>query len=78
MVKPIYGRGSREMHITKNARELDGYFKLYNKKFNDVVAQPYIGGDEYTVSVIANNLNKIIGIVPKKIILKRNTIYLNL
>jgi carbamoyl-phosphate synthase large subunit len=69
--KPIFGRGSRQAHKIDNQRQLEGYLKLYNKKFNEVLVQPYIEGEEYTVSVIVNNLNKIIGIVPKKIILKK-------
>ncbi len=71
IVKPIFGRGSREVHIINSSGQLRGYLKLYNKKFNNVLIQPYVGGEEYTVSVIVNNFNKIIGIVPKKIILKK-------
>ncbi len=71
IVKPIFGRGSREVHIINSSGQLRGYLRLYNKKFNNVLIQPYVGGEEYTVSVIVNNFNKIIGIVPKKIILKK-------
>jgi len=71
IVKPIYGRGSKEVHIVKNGSELQGYIKLYRKKFSDVLVQKYINGEEYTVSVIVNNINKLIKIVPKKVILKR-------
>lgn len=71
IAKPVFGRGSREVHILKDAKQLDGYLKLYNKKFEEVLVQPYIDGTEYTVSVVVNNLNKIIGIVPKKIISKK-------
>ena len=70
-VKPIYGRGSREAHKIETGAQLGGYLKLYNKQFNEILAQPYIGGEEYTVSVITNNLNKLIGIVSKKIIIKK-------
>lgn len=71
VAKPISGRGSREVHVIKTHKELDGYLNLYGKKFEDVLVQPYIDGEEYTVSVIVNNLNKIIGIVPKRVIEKR-------
>jgi carbamoyl-phosphate synthase large subunit len=71
IVKPIYGEGSRQFHIIKTALQLEGYLGLYEKEFNDVLVQPYIEGTEYTISVIVNNLNKIIGVVPKKIIEKR-------
>jgi carbamoylphosphate synthase large subunit len=69
--KPNFGRGSRQAHKIENRRQLEGYLKLYDKKFDEVLVQPFIQGDEYTVSVIVNNLNKIIGVVPKKIILKK-------
>jgi len=69
--KPIFARGSRQAHKIEDQRQLEGYLKLYNKKFNEVLIQPNIEGEEYTVSVIVNNLNKIIGIVPKRIILKK-------
>ncbi len=71
IIKPIFGRGSRQFHIIKNADEMEGYLKLYGEKFEDVLCQPYIEGVEYTVSVIVNNKNKLIGIVPKRIIEKR-------
>ena len=71
IVKPIYGRGSRGVHIVNNTAELKGYFGLYSKKFSDVVVQKHISGVEYTVSVIVNNMNAMIGIVPKKVIYKR-------
>lgn len=69
--KPNNGRGSRETHVIRNLKELNGYLDLYSRKFSQVLFQEYIKGTEYTVSVIVNNLNKIIGIVPKKIINKR-------
>lgn len=71
IVKPIFGRGSRQVHKITTSKQLTGYLNLYNQKFNQVLVHPYIGGTEYTVSVIVNNLNQLIGIVPKKIILKQ-------
>lgn len=71
VAKPNRGRGSREMHIIKDKDQLEGYFKLYGRFWDDVLVQPHIGGDEYTVSVIVNDVNAIIGIVPKKVISKR-------
>ncbi|MEK7194234.1 MAG: ATP-grasp domain-containing protein [Patescibacteria group bacterium] len=71
LAKPNSGRGSRQVHKVKNKQELDGYLKLYSKKFQNVLVQPYIEGVEYTVSVIVNNKNKFIGIVPKRVIEKR-------
>lgn len=71
IMKPIFGRGSRQVHIVQTPEQLDGYLKLYDKKFDEMLIQPYREGIEYTVSVIVNNRNKIIGIVPKKIIEKK-------
>jgi carbamoyl-phosphate synthase large subunit len=71
MAKPVFGRGSRAAHKIENQKQMEGYLNLYGKDFGSVLVQPFVGGDEYTVSVIVNNLNEIIGIVPKKIILKR-------
>lgn len=70
IVKPIYGRGSKQVHVVCEARQLHGYLALYQKNYSDVLVQPYISGVEYTVSVIVNNLNDLIGVVPKKILQK--------
>lgn len=71
MIKPPSGTGSREVHIVNNRRQVEGYLKLYQKNFRDLLIQPYIEGQEFTVSVIVNNFNSIIGIVPKRVIVKR-------
>lgn len=71
IVKPVRGRGSRGVHTVNNVRELRGYLDLYGKTFRDVLVQPYAGGDEYTISVIVNGDNELIGVVPKKILVKR-------
>jgi carbamoyl-phosphate synthase large subunit len=70
-MKPNKASGSRGFHIVKNKKQLEGYFLLYECEEEDVIIQPYIEGVEYTVSVVVNNLNKVIGIVPKRIIHKR-------
>jgi carbamoyl-phosphate synthase large subunit len=70
-VKPIKGSGSRNAHKINSKDQLEGYFKLYGYNEDEVLIQEFIGGQEYTVSVIVNNKNKIINIVPKKIIFKR-------
>lgn len=71
IAKPIYGRGSRKVHKIENEKELKGYFDLYKLNPQETLLQKYINGREYTVSVIVNNKNKKIGIIPKKIIMKR-------
>lgn len=71
IVKPVYGRGSKGVHRIERASALRGYLALYGKRFSDVLVQPHIEGVEWTVSVIVNNRNQLIGIVPKRIIEKR-------
>jgi carbamoyl-phosphate synthase large subunit len=71
IAKPIYGRGSKEVHKLENLTQLKGYLDLYKTDFNSILLQKYIEGEEYTVSVIVNNKNNLIGIIPKKIILKK-------
>jgi carbamoyl-phosphate synthase large subunit len=71
IAKPIYGRGSRAVHRINTPQQLEGYYKLYTREFEDILVQPCIEGVEYTVSVIVNNKNKLIGVVPKRIIEKR-------
>lgn len=71
IAKPIRGRGSRQVHRLETEAQLKGYLQLYGKTFSEVLVQPYVDGEEYTISVIVNNKNCIIGIVPKRIIEKR-------
>lgn len=70
-IKPIKGRGSRGIMKVGSREQFDSYFILseYGKK--DVIVQECLEGTEYTVSVAVNNKNKIIGVVPKKILQKK-------
>ncbi len=70
IMKPIRGRGSRGVHRVESQDQLQGYLSLYGKKDLDVLVQPYVEGQEYTVSVIVNNRNRLLGIVPKRVISK--------
>ena len=71
IAKPVSGEGSRQFHIVKTPEQLEGYLKLYDTQFDDILVQPYIEGAEYTISVIVNNRNKMVGVVPKRVIEKR-------
>jgi carbamoyl-phosphate synthase large subunit len=71
IAKPVSGEGSRQFHVVKTPEQLEGYLNLYDAKFEDILVQPYIEGAEYTISVIVNNRNKIVGVVPKRVIEKR-------
>ena len=70
-VKPRTSRGSRGIRKIANKEQLEAYFHLENYTKEEVVVQEYLDGVEYTVSVVVNNLNKLMAIVPKKVITKR-------
>lgn len=71
IAKPVRGRGSRQVHRLETDAQLKGYLGVYGKTFSEVLIQPYVDGEEYTISVIVNNRNCLLGIVPKRIIEKR-------
>lgn len=70
-LKPNIGRGSRGIKKINNHKEFEAYFELEDYTKDEVLVQPFIGGDEYTVSVTVNNLNKLIAIVPKRVYIKK-------
>ncbi len=71
LVKPRIGRGSRGVRKIENAEQFHAYFVLEGYNKDDVIVQEYLDGAEYSVSVVANNLNKLISVVPKLILTKR-------
>lgn len=72
-VKPVVGRGSRGAQRINNQSQLTAYFELAEYRKDQVMIQEYLDGEEFSVSVVVNNLNKLIAVVPKKIILKKGT-----
>jgi len=70
-LKPIMGTGSRGARKVLNYNQFEAYFVFEGYRAKDVMAQEYLTGDEYTVSVVANNLNRLMALVPKKIIVKK-------
>jgi len=70
-LKPNIGRGSRGIKKIDTLNEYDAYFVLEEYSKEEVLVQPFIGGDEYTVSVTVNNLNQVIAIVPKLVFTKQ-------
>ena len=70
-LKPNSGRGSRGALRVASRAQYDAYFVLHPYKKSEVLVQEYLEGVEYTVSVTVNSLNKIIAIVPKKVISKK-------
>ena len=65
-LKPNIGRGSRGIQMVSNLNEMEAYFLLAEYNKNEILVQPFIGGEEYTVSVTVNNLNKLIDFIKNK------------
>jgi carbamoyl-phosphate synthase large subunit len=70
-VKPVSGRGSRGIRKIYSKEQLKAYYSLEGYPPEEVLVQPLVEGQEYTVGVTTNNLNKILCIGSKRIISKR-------
>jgi carbamoyl-phosphate synthase large subunit len=70
-VKPIYGRGSRGIAEIHNAADLVAYYKSEPYKPEDVLIQPLIIGQEYTVGVLVNQVNKIMCLASRCVLSKK-------
>ena len=71
VVKPVTGRGSRGFRVVKNHAEYLAWVQLEGKHNGGMMRQEYLDGDEYTVSVVVNNRNQLMAIVPKLVLEKR-------
>lgn len=71
MVKPIVSTGSRGVRKIVSADQLEAYFLLEGYRPKEVMIQEYLEGEEYSVSVAVNNMNRLIAVVPKRIIVKK-------
>jgi carbamoyl-phosphate synthase large subunit len=69
--KPNIGRGSRGIKKIDNEDAFEAYFHLEEYTKDNVIIQPFVDGDEYTVSVTVNNLNRLISIMPKIVFTKK-------
>jgi carbamoyl-phosphate synthase large subunit len=70
-VKPVSGRGSRGIRKIESYEQLNAYFTLEGYLPEEVLIQPFISGQEYTVGVTTNNFNQIVSIGTKRILSKR-------
>jgi len=70
-LKPNVGRGSRGIKKIDTPNQYEAYFLLEEYTKEELLVQPYIGGDEYTVSVTVNNLNQLLSVVPKIVYTKQ-------
>ena len=71
LLKPRFGRGSRNVHVINKISKINSYLDLYDLKLNDVVIQKYIKGTEYTVYVGCNKKKEVERIFPLKVGIKK-------
>ena len=72
IIKPRVGRGSRGVHRFEHHGELQQALIDGRIRYSpDLIAQEYIDGPEYTVSVVVDQSNTVHAVVPKRIILKQ-------
>ncbi len=71
IVKPRIGRGSRDIHIIYNQREMITIQKKLFNQSKDYIIQQFIEGTEYTVSVVVWKDGLVQAVVPKEIISKK-------
>lgn len=70
LIKPNIGRGSRGIGKVNNLNDLKQFIDKSNYRSNELIAQEFIEGQEYTVSVVCWRDGIVKAIVPKEIISK--------
>ena len=70
IVKPRFGRGSRGIKLVNNPKTMFSLIKKHNKNLKNWIAQDYIDGIEFTVSVVCYESKTNYAIIPKKIYVK--------
>jgi len=71
VVKPRFGRGSREIAYLSDSKDLKSYINENNRKPDDYIVQEKMAGKEYTVSVVVGLDGVILAVVPKEVLIKR-------
>lgn len=71
IIKPRWGRGSKNVMILKNKKEIDSYLKLTGMSKKNSVVQEKIDGLEYTVTMVADTKGKLAKIIPILVELKK-------
>lgn len=71
IAKPVYGRGSRGLYFSDSIEEAQYLAKYLSLRQPDSIFQEMIRGVEYTVSMVCSESGDVLGVVPKKIIIKR-------
>jgi len=71
IAKPRSGRGSRGVRKLDQVDDVHAYIQLSGVNTDELVAQNYLEGDEYTVMMSANSAGYLQSIVPVKVEEKR-------
>lgn len=71
VVKPRRGRGSRDVIVARNAEEIGAHLTICRRPADDFVVQEWLGGQEYTVTVVADRNGRLRAVVPVRVQLKR-------
>lgn len=71
IIKPRFGRGSRNVAIVSSEKELQAQITLARKKPKDFVVQEKLEGTEYTVMMASDRNGELRGVVPVLLQLKR-------
>lgn len=69
-IKPTIGRGSRGIGRVSSRQELDAFLSRSSYPGEELIAQPFLPGTEFTVSVVVWRDGEVQAVVPKEIISK--------
>lgn len=71
IIKPRFGRGSKNIHIITKKNQIQNYLRLYNYQAKDVIVQEFIKGVEYTIFVGMDREENLVKILPFRIFKKK-------
>jgi carbamoyl-phosphate synthase large subunit len=71
IIKPRFGRGSKNIHIITKKHQIKDYLRLYSFRSKDVIVQEFIEGIEYTVFVGMDRKENLVKILPFQIFKKK-------
>ena len=71
IIKPRFGRGSRNIHTITKHHQIKDYLRLYDFKSKDIIVQEFIKGTEFTIFVGMNKNETPVKILPFKICQKK-------
>jgi carbamoyl-phosphate synthase large subunit len=66
ILKPRKGRGSKNIIVFNNFRNLRSIINKTKKNYQDYIVQEYVEGPEYTVDVLCDYFGSILNIIPRK------------